>query len=298
MKMPDITVLILTYNEELHIRRCIENVSMVAKKVYVIDSFSQDRTVEIAKECGAIILQHKYVNQAQQFQWALENCRVDTVWTMRMDADEFLSDELIDEIQKKMTTLRPEVTGVNFIRNVKFLNHTIRYGTLHPVRILRMWRTGKAYMEQRWMDEHMILTEGEAVTFKHRFYDENLNGLTEWTQKHNNYSNREILVELDKKYSFFEEGESSKLKGRNRQKSTYYKLPKFFRAFLYFFIRYVFYLGFLDGIPGLVWLTLQAYWYRFLVDAKLKEIEVRLGKNPNRQAVVDYIRYYYHIDLK
>ena len=296
--MPDITVLILTYNEELHIRRCIENVSMVAKKVYVIDSFSQDRTVEIAKECGAIILQHKYVNQAQQFQWALENCRVDTVWTMRMDADEYLSDELIDEIQKKMTTLRPEVTGVNFIRNVKFLNHTIRYGTLHPVRILRMWRTGKAYMEQRWMDEHMILTEGEAVTFKHRFYDENLNGLTEWTQKHNNYSNREILVELDKKYSFFEEGESSKLKGRNRQKSTYYKLPKFFRAFLYFFIRYVFYLGFLDGISGLVWLTLQSYWYRFLVDAKLKEIEVRLGKNPDRQAVVDYIRYYYHIDLK
>ena len=95
-----ITAIILTKNEELHIQRCIENLSRVCSKIYVIDSYSIDRTCEIASECGAIVLQNKYINQAQQFQWALDNCPVETPWVMRMDADEYLTDELVDEICK------------------------------------------------------------------------------------------------------------------------------------------------------------------------------------------------------
>ena len=295
--MASITSIVLTYNEALHIERCIRNLQRVSEKVYVVDSFSTDKTCEIASRCGAIVLQNKYVNQAQQFKWALENCRVETDWTMRIDADEYLTEELIDEIQQKTTGLAADVTGVNLTRNVRFMNHIIRFGSPRPIRILRMWRTGKAYMEQRWMDERMVLNEGRAVTFKNRFIDENLNGLTVWTQKHNNYSNREILVELDRKYSLFDEGSADELKSRNQQKVFYYRLPRFFRAFMYFFVRYIFFLGFLDGLPGLVWLTLQAYWYRFLVDAKFFEMEKRIGKNPTRTKVVEYIKHYYGIDI-
>lgn len=147
------------------------------------------------------------------------------------------------------------------------------------------------------MDERMVLTEGTAITFRHRFYDENLNGLTAWTQKHNNYSNREILTELDKRYGLFEQGAAEGLKGRNRKKSMYYRLPRFLRAFMYFFVRYVCFLGFLDGVPGFVWLTLQAYWYRFLVDAKLLEMEKRLGKNPSREDVARYVQQYFKINV-
>ena len=292
-----ITAIILTKNEGLHIKRCIENLQRVCSRVYVVDSFSTDATCAIAQECGATVIRHEYVNQAQQFQWALENCPVDTEWTMRMDADEYLTDGLIAEIEEKLTGLRPDVTGVNLAFRVRFLNHTLRFGSLRPVRLLRLWRTGKVYMEQRWMDERLVLTEGEAVTFKHRLIDENLNGLTAWTQKHNNYTNREILVELDKRYGLFEDGEDAALVGRNRQKSLYYKLPRFFRASLYFFARYVCFLGFLDGKAGLVWLTLQAYWYRFLVDAKLLEIEKRLGKNPTKEQVKEYVQKYYGIKI-
>ena len=262
-----------------------------------MDSYSTDETCEIAKECGAIVLQHEYVNQAQQFQWALDNCPIDTEWTMRMDADEYLSDKLIEEIRQKTTCLPADVTGVNLMRNVRFMNHTIRFGTFRTVKILRMWRTGKAYMEQRWMDERMVLTEGNAVTFKHHFYDENLNGLTEWTQKHNNYSNREILTELDKRNGLFEQGASEDLKGRNKQKSMYYRLPRLLRAFMYFFVRYFIFLGFLDGIPGFIWLTLQAYWYRFLVDAKLYEMDRKLGASPSKEDVVAYVRQYWGIRI-
>ena len=152
-------------------------------------------------------------------------------------------------------------------------------------------------MEQRWMDEQIVLKDGSAVTFKKRFYDENLNGLTEWTQKHNHYSNREILTELDKRYGLFAQGASENLKGRNKQKSMYYRLPRFLRAFVYFFVRYFIFLGFLDGVPGFVWLTLQAYWYRFLVDAKLYEMEKKLGKNPTREEIIGYVTKFWNIPL-
>ena len=296
--MPDITVLILTYNEELHIRRCIENVSMVAKKVYVIDSFSQDRTVEIAKECGAIILQHKYVNQAQQFQWALDNCPINTKWTLRMDADEYLTDELIDELSCKLPTLSDDVTGCVLPLRVVFMGKMLKHGLHHQVQILRMWRTGTVYMEQRWMDEKCVLKNGTAITLKNSFVDHNLKGLGEFTIKHNGYSNREAFMEINRKYNLVDDKESDELTSRNRQKSSYYKLPRFLRAFMYFSIRYFLFLGFLDGLRGFVWLTLQAYWYRFLVDAKLYEMEQKLGKNPTREEVADYVRQYLGIKLE
>ena len=295
--MKTITAIVLTYNEERHIERCVRNLQLVCEKVYVVDSYSTDNTCVLAERCGAVVMKNSYVNQTQQFQWALDNCPIDTEWTLRMDADEYLTDELIEEIKEKTPNLPDGVTGVNFTLRVKFLNHIIRFGMPRPVRILRMWRTGKAYMEQRWMDERMVLNEGEAVTFRYHFVDENLNGLTAWTQKHNNYSNREILTVLDKRYGLFEKGASDELKGRNRQKSTYYRLPHFLRAFMYFFVRYVCFLGFLDGLPGFVWLTLQAYWYRFLVDAKLLEMEKRIGKNPTREEVIAYVQQYFGIKI-
>ena len=292
-----ITVIILTKDEELHIQRCITNLKRICSKIYVVDSFSTDRTCEIAAECGAVVLQNKYVNQAQQFQWALDNCPIDTEWVMRMDADEYLTDELVEEIKNTLPMLAKEITGVNLQLRVKFLGRTLRFGNLRPVRILRIWRAGCVYMEQRWMDERLVLTEGEVVTFKSPFIDENLNGLTAWTQKHNMYSNREIVTELDKQYGLFASGSDDSLAARNKQKSLYYKLPRFVRAAAYFIARYVFFLGFLDGVPGLIWLTLQAYWYRFLVDSKLYEIEKRLGKEPSREEIKAYIRRYFNLDL-
>lgn len=294
----NITAIILTKNEELHIRRCIENLKKVCCKIYVVDSFSSDRTCSIAKECGADVIQNKYINQAQQFQWALNNCVVETEWVMRMDADEYLTDNLIIEINDKLSSLSSEVHGVYLPRRVRFLDRTLRFGNLRTIRLLRLWRNGTAYMEQRWMDEQIVLKdEGQSVAFNECFIDENLNGLTEWTQKHNNYSCREILTQLDDKYHLFNSGSDKSLSERNFKKSLYYRIPRFLRALIYFVIRYIFFLGFLDGIPGLIWLTLQAYWYRFLVDSKLYEMERHLGNNPSRENVVMYIRRYYNIDV-
>ena len=138
MDQLDISVIVLTFNEEIHIRRCVENAFRVAEEVFVIDCFSTDKTVEIAKECGATVLQHEYINQAQQFQWALENCPIKTAWTLRMDADEYLTDELIKEMGKTLPSLPEGVTGCYLPLRVAFMGKVLKHGLRHQVQILRL----------------------------------------------------------------------------------------------------------------------------------------------------------------
>ena len=85
-----ITLIILTYNEELHLQRCLESVKNLAERIIIVDSFSTDRTSEIAQNHGAKFLQRKFINQADQLNWALENLNIDTEWILRLDADEYL----------------------------------------------------------------------------------------------------------------------------------------------------------------------------------------------------------------
>ena len=157
----------------------------------------------------------------------------------------------------------------------------IRYGGYYPVHLLRMWRHGHAMVEQRMMDEHMILLQGETMTFKNDIVDENLNSLSWWTDKHNNYATREAVAYLSHKNEIFLNGIKPSTSGMAKQTETkrwyknnlYYRLPLFLRAFLYFQFRFWIRLGFLDGQKGLVWHFLQGFWYRFLVDAKILEIK-------------------------
>ena len=186
--MSDITVIILTYNEEIHIRRCLENVKKFASKVYIVDCFSSDRTVEIAKEFGAEVVEHEWPgNQAEQFNWALENLSFSTKWVLRLDADEYLQPELVKELNEKLPSLPEEVSGIIFNRRHIFMGKWMKRG-IYPVKLLRVFRYGKGMCEQRLMDEHIQLTEGCAVEFEHDFCDHNLNDLSWFCHKHVNYA--------------------------------------------------------------------------------------------------------------
>lgn len=295
--MQDISCIILTFNEEKHIARCIDNVKRVAKRVFVVDSFSTDMTCEIAREHGAEVLQNRYINQSQQFIWALENCTIDTTWTMRLDADEYLTDELITEIEQSLCFFPESITGCMIPRNVMFLGKILKYGKPRKILLMRLWRTGKARMEQRWMDEQLYVTEGKTLKLKNFFIDDNLNGLTEWIRKHNDYSNREIVVAYESYWKSSVNDNIYNLKKRNKDKNLYYKMPKFVRAFVYFVVRYICFGGFLDGTQGFIWATLQAYWYRYLVDAKIEEMEHVIGKNPTPERMRSYFKEQYGLTV-
>src|SRR5215469_17116512 len=116
-----LTAIILTYNEELHIERCIRSLKHVATRIHVVDSFSTDLTVELATRHGAAVVQRKFKNQADQFQWALDNLPIDTDWVMRIDADEYISAELAKSMMEIIPRAPPSVSGFYVDRLVVFL---------------------------------------------------------------------------------------------------------------------------------------------------------------------------------
>lgn len=298
----DISVIILTLNEEQHIERCIKSLQLFAKNIFIIDSFSTDNTVKIAKQLGAQVYKNKWPgNHAIQFQWGLNNCPIDTQWVMKMDADEYVLSELSNEIIKKLDTLNSDISGIYVKRRVHFLNKWIRYGGYYPTWLLRIWKYDKGIMEQRWMDEHIKLSAGKTIQFNNDIVDDNKNNLTWWTEKHNNYATREAADLLNIIYEFkkYDEVEPNILGTQEQRKRwlkiRYAKLPLFLRPIIYFTWRYTFKLGFLDGKTGLIWHFLQGGWYRFLVDAKINEIYFNTKKN--KKSINKYLKDKYNIDF-
>lgn len=293
--MLDLTVIVLTYNEELHIRRCLENIKKFCNKIYIIDSFSTDKTVEICKDLGAVVLQNKWPgNQAEQFNWALDNINIETEWILRLDADEYLLPELIDEFKSRLPKIPENISGVSLKRRHIFLGKWIKKGT-YPVIILRMFRNGKGRCEQRLMDEHLVLSEGKTITFENDFVDHNLNTLMWWIEKHNNYAIREAVELLDLELNLSHKQSDKEISRKEKDKKLYIKIPIFIRAFIYFCIRYIIKGGFLEGKEGFLWHFLQGLWYRTLVDAKIFEIKKNCDKDKHK--IIDYINTKYNISF-
>jgi glycosyltransferase involved in cell wall biosynthesis len=288
--MAILTVVIITFNEERHIRRCINTLSPLGAEIVVVDSFSTDRTAEIAEELGARVSKHVFVNHASQFQWALDHAEIVTPWIMRLDADEVIEPDLLAEILEKVPTLPESVVGINLKRKHIFMGRWIRHGGRFPLVMLRIWRRGKGRVENRWMDEHMIVWGGKTVTFDHCFSDVNLSDLSSFTAKHNGYATREAVDVLNEKYRFFETDRDLTLKSSSLQavvkrrfkENIYNRMPFWLGPAVYFLYRYIIQLGFLDGVEGLIYHFLQGFWYRFLVGAKIVEFERLLAASSDK----------------
>lgn len=279
--MQNLAVIILTFDEECHIARALQSVSTIARQVFVIDSGSTDRTVEIARGMGAVVLSHPFVNQARQFQWGLDNAPITATWVMRLDADAIIEADLAQEINERLPSVPADVVGVNLNRKHIFMDRWVRHGGRYPLRLLRIWRHGQGRVEDRWMDEHMVVWGGRTVTFKGGFADHNLNDLAFFTAKHNKYATREAIDVLNQRLDLFPRDETLTNRSASWQawfkrcvkERIYNRLPFTISATFYFVWRYVFQLGFLDGRSGLVYHFLQGFWYRFLVGARLIELE-------------------------
>jgi glycosyltransferase involved in cell wall biosynthesis len=276
---PKITAIILTYNEEQHLERCLASLKGLADEIVVVDCFSTDATTTIAQAAGARLLQHAWVNYASQFNWALTQLEDDTGWVLRIDADEYLTPALRTEIMALLPHLGAEVDGIYCGRSMVFQGRLIRHGGVAGIRVLRLFRYGRGRCENRWMDEHIKVT-GATVECSGELIDENLNPLTWWTDKHNRYASREAVDLLNLEYGFMARDSVAGLRGGNQagmkrwvKEFVYARLPGGLRACAYFFYRYVVRLGFLDGREGAAFHFLQGFWYRYLVDAKIAEVK-------------------------
>lgn len=276
----DITIMILTYNEEINIERCLTEAVKISRNVVIVDSYSNDETLNICKKFDCRIYQHKFTNQAMQINWAIENIKINTNWVLRLDADEYLTNKLLNEVLYRINHLDNGITGVYLRRRIYFMGKWIKYGGVYPTLILRLWRNGKAVCEQRWMDEHMIILEGLAIKFDYDFIDDNKKDMSFWISKHNNYATREAFEQLNEKCNTFKlitfksafGGGQAKMKKYIKQR-IYNRIPLPFRSLSFFIYRYILRLGFLDGYRGFVYHFMSAFWYRLLVDIKTSEMD-------------------------
>ncbi|MBL4813121.1 MAG: glycosyltransferase family 2 protein [Rhodobacteraceae bacterium] len=290
---PMITVVILTLNEEKHIRRAIGSVRGFATDVLVVDSGSTDKTRDIARALGAKVLEHPFKNYSSQFNWALGQVSAQADWVMRLDADEIVSAELSGEIEAKLGGFSADIAGVHVSRFIAFRGRRIKYGGLFPVQVIRLFRNGRGHCEDRWMDEHIII-DGQAAAVSGALLDDNLNSVTWWTDKHNSYASREAVDLLNLEYHFAEQETVAELKGGGQaglkrwiKEHIYARLPGGLRAGLYFIYRFIFRLGFLDGREGRSFHFLQGFWYRYLVDVKVSEVRavMKAGDVDIREAI-------------
>lgn len=275
----NVTVVILTRDEELHIARAMASVSGFADRIVVVDSGSTDATVSIARAQGAVVLRREWRGYADQFNWALAMLPPDTQWVLRLDADEIVDAALAAEITRDLASTDPDVAGIVIGRRMTFQRQPIRFGGVAPSRSVRLFRYGQAHIEARWMDEHVIC-DGRLAVFKGSIVDDNLKPLTWWIEKHNRYASREAADLLRLEHADAEDtGADASCPrgpaGRRRwlKHNIYARLPGGWRALGYIAYRLIIRLGVLDGGRGIAFHVLQGFWYRYLVDVKIAEVK-------------------------
>lgn len=275
--MTDLSVIILTKNEQLHIKRCLEKLAPLApRQIFIVDCFSTDSTKNIVGsfkstlhlqlEATAISFVERAWpgNQAAQFNWALDNLPIEAKWVLRLDADEYLTDESVAWLKANLDGIGEKVSALEFTLERKFMGGVIRHGT-NGIPMVRMFRRGRGRYAETLMDER-IMFEGEKLSAPVVFYDDNLNSLAWWKEKHRGYAKREAQQAI----ASIKSGVWT-----DPRKAKYYRLPPYFRAFAYFCIRYFLKLGFLDGLVGLRWHFWQGLWYRWLVDREISRLKSR-----------------------
>ncbi len=186
MPLP-ISVIMISLNEAHHMDAVLQNISGWAEKVFLVDSFSVDATVDIALAHNVHVVQRRFRDFGDQWNYALQHLPIETPWTMKIDPDERLSDNLKHEIGQAIAVSTSD--GFSFDRRLWFM------GKPMPVRqpVVRVWRTGKCRFSDVIVNEHPIV-EGNVVHLTHEMEHHDSPNLHHWFAKQNNYGTSEALI--------------------------------------------------------------------------------------------------------
>ncbi|QSR88580.1 glycosyltransferase family 2 protein [Methylacidiphilum caldifontis] len=272
-----VSVILLTYNSEQYLEKAITNLYQISDDINAVDSFSSDDTIKILKSYNIHFIQHEFVTYSQQRNWAIKNIATKYNWQFHIDSGEFLSDDLIESISSLSEENLSGIHGIMIQRLVIFLNKKIIHGGMTPIWHLRLFRSGYGRCEEKKYDQHFIV-EGKTIKIKGYIIDNVCTSLSEFIIRHNRWSDLEaddILSEPRNKNNKKDviKGKlfGNKIERKRWWKEKYNSLPLFIRPYLLFFYRYIIKLGILDGIEGLIFFTLQTFWFRFLIDSKIYE---------------------------
>ncbi|MCK4859033.1 MAG: glycosyltransferase family 2 protein [Candidatus Omnitrophica bacterium] len=277
-KLP-LSVIILTYNEEKNIEECLKSVYDWVDEIFIVDSGSTDKTLEIAKSYTDKIYQHPFKDYGKQRNWAQDNLPINKEWIFHLDADERVSSELSEELKGIFSRAVDGTDGFLVSRKTVFMGRWIKYGGHYPAYHLRIFRKDFGRCEDRIYDQHFYVN-GKLKTLKEDIIDTVTSDLDNWVSRHNRWASLEAVETIQNKvyrrthknYKIKPDIKGNPVEKKRWLRRKYYTLPIFIRPFFYFIYRYFFRLGFLDGKEGLIFHFLQGFWFRFLVDAKIYEM--------------------------
>lgn len=265
-------VIVLTFNSASVIERTLWAALEVSRSVFIVDSGSSDDTVAIATRLGCEVVNRPFKHYADQRNWAIDEFGARSDWQLHLDADEVLDAVAIAEIRRVLAA-PGEATGFIFRRRTYFMGKALRFGGNDNFH-LRLFKTGTARCEDRLYDQHFV-SDRPGVRLSGVLHDMNVGSLTEWTARHNRWSDMEAAELLrpqgDNAGQIQARLSADPRERRRLYKGQYYKAPPVLRVFLLFVYRYVLQGGFLDGRAGFFYAFFQVLWFRMLVDAKLLE---------------------------
>ena len=284
---PSISAVILTYNEELNLPACLKSLEGWCPQVFVVDSGSTDQTLAIAKQMGAEVVHHPFETHAKQWNWALKTLPLQPDWVLALDADHRISPGLREELCRALPEAPPGLTGYYLPRKQIFRGQWIRHGGCWPKYMLKLFRKGSAWSDERELVDARFYTSGKVRLLSRPLIEQNENewNITFWLQKHLRYIDRLAQEEYVRRHHSVGWAVSPSLRGTPDQrtlwsKSLWYRLPPYIRPFLYYGYRYFIRLGILDGWEGALFHFLQGFWLRLMVDIRLAELERTGGGSP------------------
>lgn len=233
---------------------------------------------------GITYAEHEFISYHDKRNWAQRNNPFKTEWVLHLDADESLTPELIAWLMNKFPVMKQNFDGFMFSRKTLFLDKFIRFGGQYPNFHLRLFKAKMGYVEDKAYDNHWVLPGGNIKTIHNAdIINKVASNLNEFTISHNKWATKQTIEFLLNKQNSGEV--NPKLFGNPIERKRWFKnnifqkSPLFLRGFAYFLYRYIIKLGFLDGKEGLIFFVLQTFWFRFLVDAKVYELEKKVKKS-------------------
>ncbi|HEY0054481.1 MAG TPA: glycosyltransferase family 2 protein [Pedobacter sp.] len=277
--MADFSFIILAYNEEIHLPRLLKSIAELSAPIYILDSGSTDKTLEISNHFGAIVKHHNFENHPKQWDIALNSFPISTPWIIGLDSDQIVTPELFEKLKNFTDSDFKDADGIYFNRKNYFKGKWLKYGGYYPKYLLKMFRRGIGFSDLNENMDHRFVVPGKTIIWKDgHLLEENLkeNKISFWIDKHNRYSDLIADEEVERMKLLRSQTVKGSFFGNPDEKiawlkNIWWKLPLGFRPFLYFFYRIFIQLGILDGTTGLLFHFLQGFWFRLIVDVKIKE---------------------------
>jgi glycosyltransferase involved in cell wall biosynthesis len=275
-----LTLIVTTRNEALNIEKCLRSAQGFADQIFVIDSESEDATVEIAGRYAEVVnLPYDHSKIIPWiYQWGLDNLPIRNYWVMILEADQELTAPLKEELQRRFDSGNMKEDGYYIRRRQVFRGKLLRFGGYGSKYMLKLFRRAAGELDAEETDTR-VYVKGRVGRLKNSIVEHNLkeDDILFYLQKHLRYADAFAREELQRRQQGFNWKVQPRLLGTPDQrvlwlKQLFFRLPLYVRPFIYFFYRYIILLGILDGKQGGAFHFLQAFWFRLVWDMRLEEL--------------------------